>query len=78
LSRWVLSKLESQLVAGRRYCFTFEDPKSTITEQYCVWSQPWNNNFLEITLPDGSRINNNSSTSGGIQTVTTTANNSDK
>jgi len=41
-----------------KYYFNFRDPVSKQSEVYSVWIQSWNNNFMELTLPDNSKINN--------------------
>jgi len=58
LSTWQLVSLESQVVSGMKYSFTFKDPLTKQSEVYNVWSQSWNNNFIELTLPDNSKISN--------------------
>lgn len=49
-----LATYATQVVAGANHFFTFVGHDGT----YTVWSQPWNNGFLEITLPDGNKISN--------------------
>jgi len=51
LATWQLINLESQIVQGIRYCYTFKDPQSTKTERYCAWN--WDGSVY-LTLPDGS------------------------
>ncbi len=41
-----------------KYYFTFKDPITKQIEMYSIWSQSWNDNFMELTLPDSSKINN--------------------
>ena len=66
LSTWTLVSVRTQIVAGDKYCFTFKDPKSTKTEEYCVISQPWLNDYMYMTLPDGTQVS-----SGGASATTT-------
>ena len=61
LSTWKLGNRTTQIVAGERNCFFFKEPSSQAEEQYCVWSQPWMNNFMQLTLPDGTVL-----TTGGL------------
>lgn len=58
MSTWELVSLESQVVSGMKYYFTFKDPITKQIEMYSIWSQSWNDNFMELTLPDSSKINN--------------------
>ncbi len=44
----------TQVVAGTNFGFTFEGHADVVT----VWSKPWENGFLEVTLPNGDRVNN--------------------
>ena len=48
-----LVSFRTQVVAGINYQFKFEN-----VDNVTVWSQPWNNNFLEVTLPNGNKVNN--------------------
>ena len=63
LNTWIFIAVRNQVVSGEINCFKFEEFISQNVEEYCVWSQPWNNNFMELTLPDGSKISQ-----GGSQT----------
>ena len=49
-----LVSFRTQVVAGVNYHFKFANLANDVT----VWSQPWNNNFLEVTKPDGSKVSN--------------------
>ena len=60
LTGWTLVSVRTQVVAGENICFTYKKDGTEETQEYCVWSQVWNNNFMELTLPDGTVI-----TSGG-------------
>jgi len=44
-----LKSAREQVVAGMNICFTYEN----ISEEICVWSKPWENDFLEFIGPDG-------------------------
>ena len=57
---------KDQVVAGMNYCFTYDSetqPGSRKTE-ICVWSKPWENNFLQVRRPDGSVIK-----AGGLDAI---------
>jgi hypothetical protein len=49
------------VVAGKRYCFTYEyelfaEDGSSLgptQSEYCVLSQPWENNYYRLTTDDG-------------------------
>lgn len=49
-----LLSFTSQIVQGTNYSFTFQDYEGVIQ----VWAKSWENNFLEITLPNGTAISN--------------------
>jgi hypothetical protein len=49
-----LASFTTQVVAGTNFGFTFEGHQEVIT----VWSKPWENGFLEVTLPNGDKVNN--------------------
>jgi hypothetical protein len=49
-----LVSFTSQIVQGTNYSFTFQDYEGVIQ----VWAKSWENNFLEITLPNGTAISN--------------------
>ena len=42
--------VRKQVVAGMNYCFTFD---ANPNNEYCVWSKPWEKNFLQLTTPEG-------------------------
>ena len=56
LATWNLINTRTQNVSGQNNCFTYQNPVDQKTEEYCVWSQPWNNNFMQLTLPDGTKL----------------------
>ena len=49
-----LVSFTSQVVQGTNYRFTFEGQNGEVQ----VWSKSWENNFLQITLPNGNVISN--------------------
>jgi hypothetical protein len=57
LNNWTLISGRSQIVSGVNYCFDYKQSSyANTTQEYCVWSQPWNNDFLQLTLPNGTKI----------------------
>ena len=66
LEGWKLDSVKTQIVAGQNICFTYEKNDSEETQEYCVWSKPWDNNFMELTLADGTKI-----TQGGSNNLQT-------
>lgn len=65
LNTWIFTEVRNQVVSGEINCFKFKEFVSQNVEEYCVWSQIWNNNFMELSLPNGSKI-----TQGGSQAPT--------
>lgn len=49
-----LVSYRTQVVAGTNYYFTYEGHQGEVK----VWSKPWENNYLEVTLSNGDTINN--------------------
>lgn len=54
LANATLESYTTQVVAGTNYGFTYAGYPGVVT----VWSKPWEN-FLQITLPNGTVIANN-------------------
>lgn len=61
LLSWTLTGVKNQIVAGENNCFTFLNTVTKKTQSYCVYSKSWENNYMELTLSDGTIV-----TSGGI------------
>lgn len=49
-----LVSFTTQVVQGTNFGFNFEGHNGNVT----VWSKPWENNFLQVTLPNGTTVNN--------------------
>lgn len=63
---YALFYVESQVVAGSNTCFHFITYDDTV-KKYCIWSKPWQNNYLRLKTPEGDIFE-----SGGWQ-ITLTA-----
>jgi hypothetical protein len=50
----VLIEVKTQVVAGIMYHLVYES--KSVKHLLKVWSQPWNNKFLQITLDNGKKI----------------------
>lgn len=56
-----LISISEQVVAGKRYCFTYEyellaEDGSSLgptQSEYCVWNQPWENDYYRLETDDG-------------------------
>jgi hypothetical protein len=59
-----LISYRQQIVAGVNYCYTYGTRTgSTVSNsvELCVWSKPWENNFLRVKRPNGEVV-----VSGGL------------
>jgi hypothetical protein len=62
VANWKLVHISQQVVAGMNYCYTYQEGstdqhgKDSNSEEICVWSQPWMDDFLQLTTQDGTVV----------------------
>jgi len=47
IAGWEFVSIRTQVVAGVNYCLTYENSNGK-TQERCVWSKPWENDFLKM------------------------------